>query len=122
IADAMHEEYAAIVDAGFLLQVDDPRLSTYYVQHPELSVEDCRKWAASRIEVLNYALRGIPEDRVRFHTCYSIDIGPRVHDMDLEHIVDLMLTINAGAYSFEASNPRHEHEYRVWERVTLPGQ
>jgi 5-methyltetrahydropteroyltriglutamate--homocysteine methyltransferase len=103
-----------------LLQIDDPRLSTYYVQHPEASIEDCRRWARRRVEVLNYALRGIPEDRVRFHTCYSIDIGPRVHDMDLEHVVDIMLEVNAGAYSFEASNPRHEHEYHVWERVPLP--
>jgi len=88
--------------------------------HPEASIDECRKWAAQRIEVLNHALRGLPEDRIRYHTCYSINIGPRVHDMELRHIVDLLLKINAGAYSFEAANPRHEHEWKVWESVKLP--
>ena len=120
IADAMHEEYQAIVDAGFLLQVDDPRLLTYYISEPDLSVEDCRKWAELRVEVLNHALRGIPEERIRFHTCYGINIGPRVHEMNLKDIVDIMLRVNASAYSFEAANPRHEHEWRVWQDVTLP--
>lgn len=120
IADAMREEYLAIIDAGFLLQVDDPRLVTYYVSMPGLSIDDCRKWAELRVEVLNYALRDIPPDRVRFHTCYGINIGPRVHDMALKDIVDIMLRINAGAYSFEAANPRHEHEWKVWETVKLP--
>jgi 5-methyltetrahydropteroyltriglutamate--homocysteine methyltransferase len=119
IADAMHEEYKAIVDAGFLLQIDDPRLVTYYAKTHH-SVEECRKWAEIRVEALNHALRGIPEDKVRFHTCYSINIGPRVHDMELKHFVDVMLKIRAGAYSFEAANPRHEHEWRVWEGVKLP--
>ena len=70
--------------------------------HPESSVEDCRKWALIRVDALNHALRGLPADRIRYHTCYSINIGPRVHDMELKHIVDIMLRINAGAYSFEA--------------------
>jgi len=120
IADAMHEEYQAIVDAGLLLQIDDPRLLTYYISKPDLSVEDCRNWAELRVEALNHALRGIPEDRVRFHTCYGINIGPRVHEMDLADIVDIMLKVNAGAYSFEAGNPRHEHEWKVWEDIELP--
>jgi 5-methyltetrahydropteroyltriglutamate--homocysteine methyltransferase len=120
IADAMHEEYRAIVDAGFLLQIDDPRFSTYYTANPDKSVEECRAWAEQRVDVLNHALRGIAPERVRFHTCYSIDVGPRIHDMELKHIVDIMLKVNAGAYSFEASNPRHEHEYQVWEHVALP--
>src|ERR671922_1749736 len=120
IAEAMREEYRAIVDAGFLLQIDDPRLVTYYVANPGLSIEQCRKWAELRVEVLNHALRDIPPDKVRFHTCYSINIGPRVHDMPLKDIVDILLKVNAGAYSFEASNPRHEHEYHVWETVRLP--
>ena len=120
IADAMHEEYKAIIDAGLLLQIDDPRLLTYYISRPDLSVDDCRKWAELRVEVLNHALRGLPPDRVRFHTCYGINIGPRVHEMDLKDIVDIMLRVNAGAYSFEAANPRHEHEWRVWEDVELP--
>jgi 5-methyltetrahydropteroyltriglutamate--homocysteine methyltransferase len=120
VSDAMREEYKAIVDAGFILQIDDPRLVTYYMMHPELSVADCRKWAAERVEAINDSLRGIPPEKVRFHTCYSIDVGPRIHEMDLKDIVDIMLKINAGAYSFEAANPRHEHEYHVFERVKLP--
>ncbi len=120
IADAMREEYKAITDAGLLVQVDDPRLSTYYVLHPQVTVEQCRAWAEVRVEALNHALRGIPEEKIRFHTCYSINMGPRVHDMELKDIVDIILKVRAGAYSFEASNPRHEHEWHVWERVHLP--
>ena len=120
IADAMHEEYRAIVAAGFLLQIDDLRLVTYYILNPRSSVAECRAWAAVRVEALNHALRGIPRDRVRFHTCYSINMGPRVHDMELKDVVDIILSVRAGAYSFEAANPRHEHEWRVWESVTLP--
>jgi 5-methyltetrahydropteroyltriglutamate--homocysteine methyltransferase len=120
VSDAMREEYKAIVDAGFILQIDDPRLVTYYMMHPESSVEDCRKWAAERVEVINDSIRGIPPEKVRFHTCYSIDVGPRIHEMALEDIVDILLRINAGAYMFEAANPRHEHEYHVFERVKLP--
>ena len=120
VSDAMREEYKAIVDAGFILQIDDPRLVTYYMMHPELSVADCRKWAAERVEVINDSLRGIPSEKVRFHTCYSIDVGPRIHEMALKDIVDILLQINACAYSFEAANPRHEHEYHVFERVKLP--
>lgn len=120
IADALHEEYQAIVDAGLLLQIDDPRLVTYYALTPGSSVQECRRWAAVRVDAVNHALRGIPRDRVRFHTCYSIDMGPRVHDMQLRDVVDLILSVNAGAYSFEAANPRHEHEWRVWENVKLP--
>jgi len=120
VSDAMREEYKAIVDAGFILQIDDPRLVTYYMMHPELSVADCRKWAAERVEVINDSIRDIPPEKVRFHTCYSIDAGPRIHEMALKDIVDIMLKINAGAYSFEAANPRHEHEYHVFERVKLP--
>jgi 5-methyltetrahydropteroyltriglutamate--homocysteine methyltransferase len=119
IADAMHVEYKAIVDAGFLLQIDDPRFATYYAMS-EVSLAECRKWAEIRVEALNHALKGIPEDRVRFHTCYSINMGPRVHDMELKDIVDIMLKIRAGAYSFETANPRHEHEWRVWESAHLP--
>ena len=120
IADAMHEEYKAIVEAGFILQIDDPRLVTYYIMDPRSTVADCRRWAEVRVEALNHALRGIPRDRVRFHTCYSINMGPRVHDMELKDVVDIILKVRAGAYSFEAANPRHEHEWRVWESVTLP--
>lgn len=120
IADAMHEEYQAIVDAGIVLQIDDPRLLTYYISKPGLSVADCRKWAELRVEALNHALKGLPEERVRFHTCYGINIGPRVHEMNLADIVDIMLKVNAGAYLFEAGNPRHEHEWKVWKDVRVP--
>ncbi len=128
IADAMREEYKAIVDAGFLLQIDDPFLVTYYIMRPELSIAECRKWAEVRVEALNTALKGIPADRVRFHTCYSINMGPRVHDMQLKDIADIILKVNAGAYTFEAANPRHEHEWEEWrtakiadDKVLIPG-
>jgi 5-methyltetrahydropteroyltriglutamate--homocysteine methyltransferase len=120
LADALREEYRAIIDAGFVLQVDDPRLVTYYMMHPDVSVADCRTWAARRIEAINHALRGLPPERVRFHTCYSIDVGPRVHDMELKDIVDVLFTIKAGAFSFEAANPRHEHEYHVFGQCRPP--
>jgi 5-methyltetrahydropteroyltriglutamate--homocysteine methyltransferase len=121
IADALNQEYRAIVDAGLVLQIDDPRLSSQYTMTQNVSVEDTRKWIAQRVEVLNYSLKGIPEESVRFHTCYSIDIGPRLHDLALKDIADLMLRLNTAAYSFEASNPRHEHEYHLWETLKLPG-
>lgn len=120
LAEAIREEYRAIVDAGFLLQVDDPHLVTYYVCHPDKSMEECRKWIAVRVEAINQALRGIPKDRVRFHTCYGINFGPRVHDIEVKHIVDILSRLNAGAFSFEAANPRHEHEWTAWQDAKLP--
>ena len=120
IAQAMREEYQAIVQAGFLLQIDDPFLITYYITRPDLSVADCRKWAELRVEALNAAIAGISADRIRFHTCYSINMGPRVHDMQLRDIIDIILKVRAGGYSFEAANPRHEHEWQEWKRVRLP--
>lgn len=122
LADALHEEYKAITDSGLLLQIDDPRLVTAYVFDGEASVADTRKWAELRIAALNRALEGLPEERIRFHTCYSIDMGPRTNDMEFKDIVDMILTIKAGAYSFEAANPRHEHEWRVWKDIKLPDQ
>jgi 5-methyltetrahydropteroyltriglutamate--homocysteine methyltransferase len=120
LAEAMNQEYRAIVDAGFLLQIDDPRLITHFNRTPGLTLEECRTFIAKHIEVVNHALKGIPEERVRFHTCYSVNVAPRVHDLELKHYVDLMLGIKAQAYSIEASNPRHEHEWRVWEEIKLP--
>ena len=120
LADAMHVEYRAIVDAGFILQIDDPRMATHYNRTPNASIEECRKFMALRVEAVNHALRGIPEDRVRFHTCYSVNIAPRVCDFELKHFVDLMLKIRAGAYAIEAANPRHEHEWELWRDVALP--
>ena len=120
LADAMHVEYKAIVDAGFLLQIDDPRMATHYNRAISSSIDDCRKFIGLRVEALNHALRGIPADRVRFHTCYSVNIAPRVYDFELKHFVDLMLKIRAGAYLIEAANPRHEHEWQLWQDVKLP--
>jgi 5-methyltetrahydropteroyltriglutamate--homocysteine methyltransferase len=120
IAQAMREEYLAIVDAGFLLQIDDPFLVTYYITRPDLGIAECRKWAALRVEALNAAIAGIPSDRIRFHTCYSVNMGPRVHDMALKDIIDIILEVRAGGYTFEAANPRHEHEWEEWKRVKLP--
>jgi 5-methyltetrahydropteroyltriglutamate--homocysteine methyltransferase len=120
LAEALREEYRAIVDAGLIVQIDDPQLASHWVMHPEIDLAQCRNWAAASVELLNHALHGIPADRVRYHTCYSINIGPRVHDIELKHLVDVMLRVEAGAYSFEAGNPRHEHEWRVWETVKLP--
>jgi 5-methyltetrahydropteroyltriglutamate--homocysteine methyltransferase len=120
LADAMGKEYRAIVDAGFLVQVDDPHLVTYYVTHPHLSMEECRKWIALRVDAINHALRGIPKEKVRFHTCYGINFGPRVHDIEVKHIIDILGRLNAGAFSFEAANPRHEHEWTVWRDAKLP--
>jgi 5-methyltetrahydropteroyltriglutamate--homocysteine methyltransferase len=120
LADALNEEYRAIVDAGFLVQVDDPYLITYYNRNPDKSVDECRHWAAGRIEILNHALRGIPEEKIRFHTCYSFDSVPRLGDMELKDMLDLILRIKAGGYSFEGANPRHEHEYKLWEHHKLP--
>jgi 5-methyltetrahydropteroyltriglutamate--homocysteine methyltransferase len=120
IAEAMREEYKAIVDAGFLLQIDDPRLVSYYLVNPTASVKECRTWAAKRVEALNHALRGIPREKIRHHTCYGINMGPRVHDMEVKDILDIVLRIRAGAYSFEAANPRHEHEWKIWGSAKLP--
>ncbi len=120
LAEAMRVEYKAIVDAGFLLQIDDPRMATHYNRTPDASIEDCRRFMALRVEAVNHALRGIPQERVRFHTCYSVNIAPRIFDFELNHFVDLLLKIRAAAYVFEAANPRHEHEWEVWREVALP--
>jgi 5-methyltetrahydropteroyltriglutamate--homocysteine methyltransferase len=120
IADAMNVEYKAITDAGFLVQIDDPRLSSYYLMNPSLTIEQVRKWAEMRVAALNHALRNIPAEKIRYHTCYSINMGPRVHDLEVRHLLDIILKIRAGAFSFEASNPRHEHEWSVWKSAKLP--
>ncbi len=119
VADALRVEYRAIVDAGFLLQIDDPFLTELY-SYSGLSAAEQEKTAAIHVEAINHALRGIPAESVRFHTCYGINEGPRVHDAPLADMLEWILKIHAGAYSFEAANARHEHEYHVWERVRLP--
>jgi 5-methyltetrahydropteroyltriglutamate--homocysteine methyltransferase len=121
LAEAIGEEYKAVVDAGFVLQLDDPGLpDTYDMIVPNPSIEDYRKFAQLRIEAQNHALRGIPEDRVRYHICWGSWHGPHTHDLPLKHVVDLMLQVKAEAYSVEAANPRHEHEWKVWRDVKLP--
>jgi 5-methyltetrahydropteroyltriglutamate--homocysteine methyltransferase len=121
LAEALRTEYRAIVDAGLLLQVDDARAAvTYDRMVPPASFEDYYSWVARHVEILNYALEGIPEDRVRYHVCWGSWPGPHTSDVPLAKIVDLILKVRAGAYLIEAANPRHEHEWRVWERVKLP--
>jgi 5-methyltetrahydropteroyltriglutamate--homocysteine methyltransferase len=121
IADAMREEYRAIVDAGFLLQIDDPRVVTQYgMPDPAPSIAEYRRFAELRVEALNHALSGIPADRVRYHLCWGSWHGPHVTDVPLKDIVDIVLRVRAGAYCVEAANPRHEHEWQVWQEVKLP--
>ncbi len=120
IADAMREEYKAIVAAGFLVQIDDPVLVTHYTVNPTATIEQCRKWAQMHVEALNHAFRGIPREKIRYHTCYGINMGPRIHEMEAKDIIDIVLGINAGAFSFEAANPRHEHEWTVWAAAKIP--
>jgi 5-methyltetrahydropteroyltriglutamate--homocysteine methyltransferase len=120
-ADVLREEYKAIIDAGLILQIDDPSIAENWDQiNPEPSLEDYRAFTRIRVEALNWALRDLPEEQIRFHLCWGSWHGPHTTDIELKNIVDLMLEINAGAYSFEAANARHEHEWRVWEDVTLP--
>jgi len=121
IADAMRAEYRAIVDAGLMLQLDDARLAvTYDRMVPPASFADYRNWAAMNVEAINHALQGIPEERVRYHVCWGSWPGPHVTDVPLKEIVDLVLKVKAGTYLIEGANPRHEHEWRVWESVKLP--
>jgi 5-methyltetrahydropteroyltriglutamate--homocysteine methyltransferase len=121
IADAMREEYRAIVDAGLFLQLDDARLAvTYDRMVPPASFADYRNWVAMNVEAINHALQGIPEDRVRYHVCWGSWPGPHLTDVPLKEIVDLVLKVKAGTYFIEGANPRHEHEWRVWESVKLP--
>ena len=119
--EAMREEWKTIIDAGLLLQIDFPSLvSAWDIVSNTTDLAGYRKYTEARIAHLNHALRGLPEDRIRFHTCYGVNFGPRVSDLQLADIVDLFFTIKAGAYSFEAANPRHEHEFHLLERIKLP--
>jgi 5-methyltetrahydropteroyltriglutamate--homocysteine methyltransferase len=120
IAEALRVEYQAIIDAGVILQVDDAVLANMYDHLVSESPAKYRQWAEVRIEALNHALRGIPGDRVRYHVCFGSWHVPHMADAPLEEIVDLILQVKAGAYSVEAANPRHEHEWRVWQKVKLP--
>jgi 5-methyltetrahydropteroyltriglutamate--homocysteine methyltransferase len=118
--EAMREEYRAILDAGLLLQIDDPRLVSSWDARRDMDLAQYRKWMQRRIEHINHALRGLPEARIRFHTCYGVNFGPRLSDLQLDQVLDRILTIRAGFYSFEAANPRHDHEWRVAQKVKIP--
>jgi len=122
LAEAIGEEYRAIVDAGFILQIDDPALVDIYDWWFSMNndIAGFRKWAAIQVEAVNHALQGIPEDRVRFHICWGSWHGPHKGDVPLKEVVDLLLTVRAQGYSVEAGNVRHEHEWKVWQNTKLP--
>jgi len=124
LADALHEEYRAVVEAGLYVQIDDAFLPYMHERMvPPMSNADYKRWAQLRIDALNHALKGIPEERSRYHICWGSWNGPHVFDVPLKDIIDLLLQVRVGHYSFEAANPRHAHEWRVWETVKLrPGQ
>ena len=119
LADALHEEYRTITDAGLIVQLDDAILTHFY-DRMQAEGRDYRKWVAQSVEVINHALRGIPEEQVRYHVCWGSWPGPHTSDVPLREIVDLILKVNAQAYSIEAANPRHEWEWTVWQDVKLP--
>jgi len=121
VGEAMREEYKAIIDAGLILQLDDPAIAENWdMINPEPPVEGYKKFSMVRIEALNHAIRGLPEDRIRFHLCWGSWHGPHTTDIPMRDIVDVMLAVKCQAYSFEAGNVRHEHEWTVWEDVKLP--
>jgi 5-methyltetrahydropteroyltriglutamate--homocysteine methyltransferase len=121
IGKAMRTEYKMIIDAGFLLQLDDARAAvTYDRMVPPASFEDYRKWVALHMDVLNEAIEGLPPERIRYHVCWGSWPGPHTSDVPLKDIADLILRVKVGAYVIEGANPRHEHEWRVWETVKLP--
>jgi 5-methyltetrahydropteroyltriglutamate--homocysteine methyltransferase len=121
IGAAMHTEYKMIIDAGFVLQLDDARFAvTYDRMVPPGSFADYRKWLALQVEVLNEAIAGLPQDRIRYHVCWGSWPGPHTTDVPLKDIVDLVLSMKVGAFVLEGANPRHEHEWRVWESAKLP--
>jgi len=119
LADELAKEYKAIVDAGILVQVDDPFLSDIFVE-PGLTPAQMKRRAEIYVEATNAALKGIPAEKVRFHTCYGVNEGPRIYEAALADVIPYVFKINAGSYSFEAANPRHEHEYHLFERVKVP--
>jgi len=120
VAEALRVEYKAVTDAGLVLQVDEPEFATTWMFYPDWSVEDYRKYLGFAVEVINHALEGLPEEQVRFHMCWGSGHRPHVNDIGFEHIVDKLLDVNASCYTFEASNVRHGHEWRIWETVKLP--
>lgn len=124
IAAAMHTEYKMIIDAGFVVQLDDARNAvTYDRMVPPASFADYRKWLGQQVEIINTAIKGLPTDKIRYHVCWGSWPGPHVSDVPLKDIVDLILNVKVGAYVIEGANPRHEHEWKVWKDAKLaPGQ
>src|SRR5713226_9654325 len=120
IAEALRDEYKAIVDAGFLLQIDDPDLPDGWQMYPDMSVREYRRYATLRVDAINHALRGIPREKVRLHVCWGSFHGPHRNDIPLGDIIDIIFRVRASSYSIEASNPVHEHEWRVFEEVKPP--
>jgi 5-methyltetrahydropteroyltriglutamate--homocysteine methyltransferase len=122
VAEAMREEYKAITDAGFIVQLDNPHLVDHFTftYSVDWDVKKFRKWAQHHVELVNYSLEGIPEEQVRYHVCWGSWKGPHISDLPLKDVVDLVIKVNAQVYAVEASNPRHEHEWRVWADVKLP--
>ena len=120
IGEAMRQEYLAIVDAGLVLQIDDPDLADGWQVRPEMTIDEFRKDAQMRVDALNHALRGIPEDRVIVHMCWGSGKGPHTNDLPLAEFVDIVLDIHAGGYSIEAANPRHDWEWQIWRDTRLP--
>jgi 5-methyltetrahydropteroyltriglutamate--homocysteine methyltransferase len=119
LADAVHEEYRAIIDAGFLIQLDDPAAARLWGYADAEPAERTRRVGAM-VELINYTLRDIPADKVRYHTCHGINQGPHIHDLHVRDFIEPMLKVNAQAVSFEVMNPRHMHDYHAFEDVTLP--
>ena len=120
VAEAVREEYRAIVDGGLIVQIDEPNFFTAWMFYPDYSVDEYRKLLEFYVRIINHALDGLPEDQIRFHACWGSGHRPHVHDIELNYIADLLITINAQSYSIEAANVRHQHEWRVWEDVKLP--
>jgi 5-methyltetrahydropteroyltriglutamate--homocysteine methyltransferase len=120
-ADAMHEEYKAIIDAGLIVQLDDPAIGENWDQQKnEPNVEGYRRYTKMQIDALNHAIKGLPSDKIRFHLCWGSWHGPHTTDIPMKHLIDLMLAVNCDYYSFEAANARHEHEWKLWKNIKLP--
>jgi 5-methyltetrahydropteroyltriglutamate--homocysteine methyltransferase len=117
----MHTEYKMITDAGLLVQLDDARAAVSYDRMvPPKTLEEYRAWLARQVEIINHAIQGLPREKIRYHVCWGSWPGPHTTDVPLKDIADLVLRVRAGAYLIEGANPRHEHEWRVWEKVKLP--
>ncbi|MDQ7910141.1 epoxyalkane--coenzyme M transferase [Phytohabitans sp. ZYX-F-186] len=120
VAEALREEYKAVTDAGLVLQIDEPEFATTWTFYPQWTVDDLRRYLERAVEIVNHAVAGLPEERIRFHMCWGSGHRPHTNDIELKYIADLLVKINAQAYAIEAGNVRHAHEWRVWEDVKLP--